>query len=264
MPHKTPKRGPKFWLKLSAPIVAATLGLICLKFLTPHLINQHQLGPWLHRFGPWAPIVFVVLLAVRPLTLLPGQMLTALGGLFFGTLRGALFAIAGHFLATALVFGAARRFGPRLLKRVAGGQYEALVRAARRHDFSFAVLTTINPLMPTDVTVAAAAASKARFWPTVLGVTLGSLPGTFLTAQFGSALGQGKTIATALSLTGLVVSLVLGALLGRKVLHEIDEDPGEAKPPLTPSPSGARATAEGDAADAEVAPIPSPPAQAGL
>jgi uncharacterized membrane protein YdjX (TVP38/TMEM64 family) len=218
------------WLKVAAPLTASLLGLLMLKALDPHFINQKTVSEWLMRFGPYAPLAFILVLGVRPLTLLPGQVFTALAGLAFGTLRGAAYSMAGSFLACALVFVLSKYLGQRLMKRLAGGKFPALQRVAKRHDFSFAAITCINPLLPTDVMIAAAAASGARFWPTALGVLLGTLPGTYLTAQFGSAVGQGKTIMTIISAVGLVASLGIGVLLGRKVVHELKEAEPEPEP----------------------------------
>ncbi|HSP82025.1 MAG TPA: VTT domain-containing protein [Myxococcaceae bacterium] len=143
----------------------------------------------------------------------------------------------GSFLAAGLIFGLSRWLGRRLMKRMAGGRYPAITRAAKRHGFKFAVLACINPLLPTDVMLAAAAAAGARFWPLALGVMLGTIPGTFLTAQFGSGLAQGKTLLTVISGMGLVVSLVLGAALGRRIFLEISEEgPPDKEPEPSPEP----------------------------
>ena len=70
--------------------------------------------------------------------------------------------------------------------------------------------------------LAAAAASGARFWPSVAGMLLGTLPGTFLMVQFGSGLAQGRTVMTVVSAVGLVLSFVLGGFLGRRVYKELN------------------------------------------
>lgn len=210
-----------FWLKLLAPALAGVTGLVVLKLAMPHFVNQQFLSEGLRRLGRWAPIAFVALLAVRPVTLLPGQLLAAVGGLLFGTLWGSIYALAGSFFGSCLIYWVSRKFGPQLMKRLAREKYPAVVKSARKHGLQFAILSTLNPLFPTDIALAVAFASKARFWPMALGVVAGSTPGTFLTAQFGSALGQGKTILTTVSALGLVVSLVLGVILGKKVYSEI-------------------------------------------
>jgi len=245
------RRGVAFWVKVLAPSLAAIGGLLAFRFAMPHLVGKGELAHWFRSWGPWAPVVFIAILAVRPVTLLPGQLLTAVGGMIFGALLGGVYAMIGSFLSTVVVYVLANRLGHRLMKKLAGAKYPALVRSAKQHDFQFAVLITLNPFFPTDVAVAAAAASKARFWPTALGVLVGTLPGTLLTAQFGSALQRGAPILTTLSAVGMVASLVLGAFLGRKMFQEISnapEEPEQTPPPPEPAreetprlpPAGAR------------------------
>ena len=233
--------GLKAWLKILAPVLASIGGLTMLRLLGPDFINQKDLHAFLAPMGKWAPVAFVFFLAVRPVTLLPGQVFTAVGGMIFGTRAATIYSLMGSFLATLLIFGLSRWLGTRLMKRMAGSRYPAITRAAKRHGFKFALLTCINPLLPTDVMIAAATAAKARFWPLAMGVLVGTIPGTFLTAQFGSGLAQGQTVMTVVSGMGMVVSLVLGAVLGRRIFKEISEDapadePQETEPQTSPAP----------------------------
>ena len=157
----------------------------------------------------------------------------------------------------ALIFLLSKRFGSRVMKRFAGSNYAALIETAKKHDFKFALVTTLNPLLPTDVMIAAASASGARFWPTVAGVLVGTFPGTLMTAQFGSALSQGKTMLTVLSAAGMIVSLLFGVFLGRRMVKDFNnlseeqkrERPARGAPPL-PAQAGR------GLADARVAPLP--------
>ena len=222
----------KKWLRVLVPVGASLGGLALLRLLGPDYLDQQKLNMWLEPFGEAAPVAFIVSLAIRPLTLLPGNLFAAVGGMAFGTLMGTMYALLGSFLAACLIFALARKLGARLMKRLAGSHYPALTRAARRHDFQFAFLTCINPLLPTDMMLAAAAASGARFWPSVGGMMLGTVPGTFLMVQFGSGLAQGRTVMTVVSGVGLVLSLILGAVLGRRVYREINV--AEATQPRLP------------------------------
>jgi uncharacterized membrane protein YdjX (TVP38/TMEM64 family) len=251
--------GPKaakvrMWVRVLFPVAASLLGLVTLRLLGPDVVSQRQLSDWIHPLGPWAPAAFVLFLAVRPLTLLPGQVFTAVGGILFGTLAGSLYALAGSFLASALTYVLAWKLGTRFMKRMAGNRYSALRRTARRHDFTFGLLMCLNPIVPTDVMVALGAATGARFWPTVMGVLVGTLPGTVLTAQFGSALSQGKTVMTVVSAVGLVVSLVAGVFVGRRAYREVMHDQAEGRG------SEAPAAATHGPVQAPDAPEPPPPA----
>ncbi len=238
------------WARILLPLAASLVGLVTLRLVGPDVLSQRQLSEWIRPFGVWAPLVFVLFLAIRPVTLLPGQLFTALGGILFGTLMGSVYALLGSFLACCLTYLLAQKLGTRFMKRLAGDRYHALRTAARRHDFLVGLVMCLNPLVPTDVMVALSAASGARFWPTVLGVMLGTLPGTLLTAQFGSALSQGKTLMTVVSAAGLVLSLVLGVVVGRRGYRELRErrpaeqggpgaeKPRSGRPPGPPESSG--------------------------
>jgi uncharacterized membrane protein YdjX (TVP38/TMEM64 family) len=161
-------------------------------------------------------------MGIRPVTLLPGQLFTAVGGILFGSKMASLYALAGSFLSTALIFLLAKKLGSRLMKRFAGENHAALIATAKKHDFKFALVTTMNPLLPTDVMIAAAAASGARFWPMVGGVLVGTFPGTLMTAQFGSSLSQGQTVQTVLAAMGMLLSLLFGVFLGRRMVKDFN------------------------------------------
>ena len=237
---------PKTLLKMLAPSLFTFACLIGLRLLGPHLLDQARLSRWIAPLGHFGPLLYIALLAVRPLTLISGQLVAAVGGMLFGSVAATLYTLAGDALAMLLVFSLARRYGRRLMKRIAKSKYPALTRAARRHDFTFAMLTTINPLVPTDVANAAAAASGARLWPTVAGGMLATAPGVYLTTQFGSALSQGQELATLLSAAGMVVSLLLGVALGRRVMNEIAND----TPAPAATPPGRTGTSRSEPAPA--------------
>lgn len=232
----------KTWLRIIAPMVVSIGGLVMLRLLGPDFIDQRTIRELLLPLGDYAPLAYVGFLAIRPLTLLPGQVLTAVGGMMFGTLAATLYSLTGSFLSATLLYFLARKLGTRPMQRLAGSKYPALAKAARRHDFKFTFLACINPLCPTDIMLAAGAASGARFWPSVAGVVLGTIPGTFLTAQFGSGLAQGRTVMTAVSAAGMLISLVLGVIFGRQFYKEVNEAPEQS--PVT-EPDLSDATARG-------------------
>lgn len=226
---------------------------MALRLLGPDMMSQRELHETIAPLGKWAPLAFVAFLSVRPLLLLPGQIFTAVGGMVFGSLAATLYSLLGSFLSAALLFAISRRFGTRLMKRLAGASYGNLRRVAKRHDFKFALLTCINPLLPTDVMLVAAACSGARFLPTVAGVMLGTVPGTFLTAQFGSGLAQGRTVMTLVSAAGMLLSLVLGVYFGRRVYRALQAGAPDAGGAAAPAQASA---AQGQAPRPHLTPCP--------
>ena len=219
-------RGKKvrFWLKVLAPVLASIGGLLSLRLLGPDVLDQEALKAFLSPLGMWAPVVYILLLGIRPLTLLPGQVFTAVGGILFGVLLGTVYALLGSLLAAWVVFILGRKLGTRMMKRFAGQDFEALEAVARKHDYKVAALVAFNPLIPTDMMLALSGASGARFWPTALGTLIGILPGTFLTAQFGASLSRGETVMTVVSAVGMVLSMVVGVFLGRRIVGDFNAE----------------------------------------
>lgn len=238
------------WARVVLPVAGSLLGLLALRLLGPDWVSQEQLKAWLAPMGAWAPVAFVAFLVVRPITLLPGQLFAAVGGMVFGLWAGVAYALLGSLLSSILVFWLAKRHGSARMERWLGSHYGAVSASARRHDFAFSFAGCINPLAPTDVLLALAASTGARAVPSVLGVLVGTVPGTLLTVAYGTALGGGRTLGTVLSAVGLVVSLVVGAFIGRgiyrEVLHGRPEGPDGAGDPRGSSggpTSGAERTA---------------------
>lgn len=225
------------WAQVALPGLLGVGTLVALKWWVLDEYAPNELTAFFEQFGLWAPLVFIAALTLRPVALLPGQVLCAVGGLVFGTALGSVYALIGSALSTSLLFLAARSFGTRPMRRWLGWKYERIAKVARRHDFQFSAVCTLNPLLPTDVTVMAAAASGARYGPTILGVLVGTLPGTIVTAHFGSALRQGNTALTIAAAVGLGLSLALGALFGRKILRELRLTPTQPRPAPEPRPA---------------------------
>jgi uncharacterized membrane protein YdjX (TVP38/TMEM64 family) len=221
MASRTAGLGLSGWMKLGAPVLASVAGLVLLKIFAGSVADQQRVSRWIAPLGEGAWVAFVFLLAVRPLTLLPGQLFTAVGGLLFGSVWATVYSLMGSFLASGVIFFLARRLGRRALKRVAGADYGAIERVTQRSAFQFSAVGCLSPLLPTDVAQVAAFSAGAGFWPVALGTLVGTLPGTFLTAAFGSALGQGKAWLTALTVVGILLSLAVGVWIGRRLSREM-------------------------------------------
>jgi len=203
-------------LKLLAPVLASVLGLCTLKLLDPHLVSRPALLHALRPLGPWTPVAYLGLLTVRPVTLLPGQILTALGGVLFGGWKGALYAMLGSWFASTITFFLGKRFGTRFIRKAVADP-EALERAARDNDFLFALVFTLSPVVPTDPILAIAASAGGRYWRTMAGTLLGIVPGTLATAYFGTALSAGHPWVIAITIAGWLISAVGGVWVGLRV-----------------------------------------------
>ena len=124
-------RGVKGWLRVLAPVCASVGGLVLLRLLGPDVIDQKQFHDSCVPLGEFAPLVYLVALLLRPLTLLPGTIFAAVGGMVFGTLMGTIYAMLGSFLAAPAHLRDRAPAGGATVERLAGEHYPALARAAR-------------------------------------------------------------------------------------------------------------------------------------
>ena len=91
-------------LILVASLVAAIMWLVLHReFLQAAALEREPA-----RFGPWAPILFVVLYAFATVLFVPGSVLTVAGGALFGPVWGTLLNLIGATLGATLAFLVAR------------------------------------------------------------------------------------------------------------------------------------------------------------
>ena len=82
--------------------------------------------------GIWGPLIFILLLALRPLLVIPSQLLLISAGVCFGTLAGALYAALGITLGGVFAFGFTRWMGREVvLARMPSGLRSSLENGGR-------------------------------------------------------------------------------------------------------------------------------------
>jgi len=89
------------------------VGMISLFRFTPvrQYISPAYLQALVNSFGPWGPLVFVLLYAGGICLFLPATLFTGIGALLFGTLYGFLYNELGAMLGASLAFFIGRYLG---------------------------------------------------------------------------------------------------------------------------------------------------------
>lgn len=191
----------------------------------------------------WAFLALVIAYGVRSLVFLPMTVLTVFAGFLLGPWWGGLVALLGGVGSAATSYGLARwaRGGLANRRRAAaedgGGGFLTRGRlvALRERPFE-TVLTARLVAVPGDVVNVLAGAWRVPLAPFAAATALGGLPGV-LAGVFAGASIEGAFRWTGLevrpslvvaSLTMLVVSLGLSALVRRRAGHGGNADADEA------------------------------------
>jgi uncharacterized membrane protein YdjX (TVP38/TMEM64 family) len=150
--------------------------------------SRKEVKTFLARFGPYAPLPFIMLQALQVVFApIPGEATGFLGGYVFGTWLGFLYSCAGLTLGSAGAFGLGRWLGSHLVRR--------LISDAVYHKFDFvgrtggelvALLFFLIPGFPKDYLCFLLGVSPMPFGTFLIITTFGRMPGTWLLSIQGA------------------------------------------------------------------------------
>ena len=237
-PELEPALRPRtFWARHWQKLVAAALwmGFIAGGLWWMRANNLTLSGAVLAALGwvesnPLAPLLYIVIYALRPLTLFSSTLLTIAGGFLFGPFWGIVYTVIGANASATVAFAIGRYFGQDLLTDdTSGSLIQRYARRMREHSFE-TVLVMRFIYIPYDLVSYLSGLLRIRYLPFILATALGSIPGTFAFVLLGASAspqdidqlfltGQLPSLdwrVLVLSLVMFVVSLLLARLFRRK------------------------------------------------
>ncbi len=207
--------------------VWAAVGLVLLAVAYPQIrrvsplprgIPFQQIGVPLARWGPWAPMVSVLLMVANTFVPIPGESFGIVNGAVFGFWGGLAVSWAGVMSSAVLAFGIGRSLRGRTL---AQGPVQGLVAYADalvRRGWQVALVIRFIPLFPFALFNFALGRAPVRWGTFVWTTALGVLPMTaaLVAVGYGAAAAPGVVVWGMPPLAGcLVAGLTLRARIGR-------------------------------------------------
>ena len=189
--------GGRFPLRRLAPLIAlALLSIIALAMGLHRQISFEALARHhdalrsfiaMHEAGGLAAYI-ALYEAVVGLSLPVGAYLTMIGGALFGTVAGALAAVAGATAGALVIFSVAKSaLGAQLMRR-AGSRAERIAQGFRKDAFSYLLFLRLVPAFPFWLVNLVAALAGVRLAPFVAATVIGIIPATAIFAFVGSGL----------------------------------------------------------------------------
>lgn len=140
--------------------------------------------------GVAGPLVYAGLYVVLTLALVPGALMTAVGGALFGAALGTALTVAGATTGAGIAFLIGRRLGRRQVEQIAGRRVEALDDWVARNGFAAVPYVRLIPLVPFNALNYAAGATAVSFRSYLAGTALGIVPGTFAYSALGGSINE--------------------------------------------------------------------------
>lgn len=195
---------------VSLKIISFVFMIVSLVLLYPHM-NQQAIETFITEYGSLAPLVFIILCAIKPLVLfLPSCGLTVIAGLLFGYIWGTVYVAVGGALSTIIGFYFARWYGRDAMKKLIEGN-DLLKKLACKSNKN--PRTTILYMrifnVPWDLVSYWAGLIGIRFKDFYIASLVTLIPVSFIYTYFGSTILSPKSAGFWVS---LLVIISLGAL----------------------------------------------------
>lgn len=202
--------------KLGAFLIVAVAGALVSHYThVGSYLTTEKLEAVARQFGPWGPLMIIVLGTVTPLAMIPRWPLAFIGGLLYGVTGGALLATFASTLGAWLHYVLSRS-----LLAPMTGRLRSRYRLARLHvphdkEFLFIFLIRAFPLSNFALTNLLAGALNMRIRPYLFASFLGMIPSSLMYAAWGKLMKKPSPQFYAVAVALLVV-FVVGALLAQR------------------------------------------------
>lgn len=167
--------------------------------------EEERIHEWVSQFGPWGPLVLVVLMTLQMfLFIAPSWLLMVIAVLAYGGFWGCLLSIAAVAIASAVGYGLGHLVGEYTLDRLLGeGTKRKVLRETDRYGIWAIVIARINPLLSNDAISLVGGMLHMGFWRFLGATLLGITPLAILIGVMGEDWDQMKTGLLWLSLASL-------------------------------------------------------------
>jgi uncharacterized membrane protein YdjX (TVP38/TMEM64 family) len=170
--------------------------------------DRHQLKVVLRSYGPYSPLVFILLQIIQVVVApIPGEVIEFLGGYVFGVWAGMLYSMIGLILGSGLAFGIAKIFEKEAIERFVSPELRKKFDYLIGHEgVILSFLLFLIPGFPKDTLCYILGLTPMHWGIFLIISTIGRIPGTLMaTLQGAKAFDQQYVI--------LLILLVISALI---------------------------------------------------
>ena len=192
-PDVAPSSGEPWPLLARAALMLLPVALLLLlwkatpvaQYMTPEAMKTA-----LTAGGSWGPAASVGLFLLLGFVAFPVNVLILGTAAAFGTWPGLLYAAVGALVSAAATYGAGRKLGPNVLRRMLGPRINRVSQSVNRNGILAVTTIRLLPVAPFTLVNLVAGAMRIRFLDYMVGTALGLLPGIALLSLVGEGLSR--------------------------------------------------------------------------
>lgn len=176
--------------------------IVLILFILTALIgfNYFELGAYIDEeglksrvagFGTLAPLVYIFIYALAPAFMLPGLLMTVVGGVLFGPVWGLLYVITGATIGACVAFLISRYLGREFIEsrvlKAGSSRWQSLDRKVEENGWKIVAFTRLIPLFPFNFLNYAFGLTKIPFLTYLWATFVFMLPGAAAYVIFSSS-----------------------------------------------------------------------------
>lgn len=152
-------------------------------------LDEERIRGWIDGFGPWGPLVYILIYSFAPVLMAPGLPLTVAGGILFGPLWGSVYVSIGATIGAALAFLLARKMGRDWVEGfIKGGRLSGLDEEVRKKGWKIVAFTRLIPVFPYNILNFAFGLTSIRFSHYLVSTFVFMIPGAVAYVVFSSSI----------------------------------------------------------------------------
>ena len=217
-PSRLRKRLPFRTLLKGAAFLLLILGGYGLSFWFDfsELLHPERITGWLQQAGPWAPPIFMALMATSVvISPIPSLPLDIAAGATFGPMLGTAYAVFGAEIGAIASFLIGRMLGQEVLTKLLRTNVAFCERCSDRHLAIFVLLARLVPLFSFDVISYGAGLTNMSLRTFALATFVGMIPPTFALTYAGSQVASGAWLMMVSGLAMVAMMVLLPKLVLR-------------------------------------------------
>jgi uncharacterized membrane protein YdjX (TVP38/TMEM64 family) len=183
--------------------------------------DRHQLKVVLRSYGPYSPLVFILLQIIQVVIApIPGEAIEFLGGYVFGVWAGMVYSMIGLILGSWFAFSIARIFEKRAVEKFVSPELRKKFDYLIGHEgVILSFLLFLIPGFPKDTLCYILGLTPMHLGIFLIISTIGRIPGTLMaTLQGAKAFDQ--QYVTLLILLGISVLIILVFYIYHENIHQ--------------------------------------------
>jgi len=179
----------------------------------------HNIEATLSKYSNIAPMIYIVIFAVAPLTFFPSSILVVMAGRFFGFGWGFVYTLVGALLGSSIAFMITRGFVT-LPKYIANNRQ--IKTFSDKTSFKVILLMRFVPIIPFDVISYGAGLSKISYFEYALASFIGVIPGVVIYTNIGAQSFDLNSTSFYIAVTALVVFALIMSKLASIIKVKLD------------------------------------------